>query len=102
VLFGVDVTTVTNWERGRTEPAIRCLPAIDRFLGRLQAPPVAASLPGRLREARRRLGLSQARLAALLGVDEGSVAAWERGEHRPMRRCRKILEKFLSAARDVP
>jgi transcriptional regulator with XRE-family HTH domain len=31
--LGVDVKTVTNWERQRTEPKIRFLPAIFRFLG---------------------------------------------------------------------
>jgi hypothetical protein len=32
-------------------------------------------------------------------VDESSVASWERGEHRPGRRCREIIEEFLAAQR---
>jgi transcriptional regulator with XRE-family HTH domain len=31
--LGVSKSAVMNWERGRTEPMIRFLPAIIRFLG---------------------------------------------------------------------
>ena len=36
--------------------------------------------PTALRQLRRRLGLSQARFAALVGVASNTVARWERGE----------------------
>lgn len=36
--------------------------------------------PAALRQLRRRLGLSQAKFAALIGVTPNSVARWERGE----------------------
>ncbi len=36
--------------------------------------------PAALRQLRRRLGLSQAKLAALIGVAPNTVARWERGE----------------------
>ena len=31
--IGVDASSVYNWENGRTEPELRHLPAIIRFLG---------------------------------------------------------------------
>jgi DNA-binding transcriptional regulator YiaG len=40
--------------------------------------------PADLRAARAGLGLSQAKLAAALGVSEHTVAVWERGE-QPVR-----------------
>jgi len=36
-----------------------------------------------IRTLREQVGLSQARLAALLGVSPNTVARWERGERRP-------------------
>lgn len=39
--------------------------------------------PSGLRELRRRLRLSQERLAEILGVDRKSVSNWERGSHAP-------------------
>jgi len=36
--------------------------------------------PTALRRLRRRLGMSQAKLAALIGVHANTVARWERGE----------------------
>jgi HTH-type transcriptional regulator/antitoxin HipB len=40
-------------------------------------------LSGAIRAARRRAGLSQAELAAALGVRQSSVSQWERGSTRP-------------------
>ena len=36
-------------------------------------------------------GLSQEKFAKLIGVDETTVAKWERGEHKP---SKKLLEKL--------
>jgi transcriptional regulator with XRE-family HTH domain len=38
---------------------------------------------GRLRATRRDAGISHARLAAVLGVSEATLAGWEAGRHRP-------------------
>jgi DNA-binding transcriptional regulator YiaG len=74
-----------NWERGRTSPAIRHVPRILAFLGYV---PFAASrsLPERLRTYRQINGLSQAKLARQLGVDEETVRKWESGRSRPGRK----------------
>ena len=48
----VDTTTITNWERNATTPAIRYIPAIIEFLG--YDPQAAAdSFPDRLATARK-------------------------------------------------
>lgn len=76
--------TVANWERGLTKPLIRHWPAILKFLGSDPQPP-PESLPGRLRAIRKRLGLTQAALAARLGQDEKQVCRWELGRQAPHR-----------------
>lgn len=32
-LLGVDEMTIVNWEKGHTQPSLRCLPRIFEFLG---------------------------------------------------------------------
>ena len=49
-----------------------------------------------LRRLRRRLGLSQARFAELLGVASNTVARWERGE-RTIGRAMDRLVRFVVA-----
>jgi transcriptional regulator with XRE-family HTH domain len=80
--FGVTEMTVGNWERGREQPTIRHTAAIVGFLG-FDPEPALDSLPGRLRAIRRRLGLTQADLAARLGQDEHQICRWERGRQKP-------------------
>jgi transcriptional regulator with XRE-family HTH domain len=49
--IGVTLWTVINWERQRTLPGARYVPAVVRFLG-YEAFPQERSLAGRLRAAR--------------------------------------------------
>jgi transcriptional regulator with XRE-family HTH domain len=80
--IGVDICTVTNWELNATEPEERFVPAILRFL---QYDPVGPgdSPAERLHNHRRRLGITQRKLAGLLGVDPGTLRDWERGTRKP-------------------
>jgi excisionase family DNA binding protein len=55
-----------------------------------------ASTPGGLRARRRQLGLSQAALAALLGVASTTVRRWESGACRPRALARRRLEVLLT------
>jgi transcriptional regulator with XRE-family HTH domain len=55
--FGANQCSVTNWELGRTKPALRFLPAIVRFLGYVPFPP-GETLAERLTTARKARGLS--------------------------------------------
>ncbi|MFQ5679709.1 MAG: helix-turn-helix domain-containing protein [Gemmatimonadota bacterium] len=110
-LIGVHKDTIANWERNRTEPEIRYLPAIVDCLGhvpniagddspgsfRLAEAESGENLPARLRLARQRLGLSQRTLAERLCVDESSVWGWENGHHRPIRRHRERVEALVKS-----
>jgi transcriptional regulator with XRE-family HTH domain len=99
--LGADYCSVTNWELNRTSPALRFLPGIIRLIGYV---PVSSgpSMADRLRHSRRSLGLAQKRLAGLLGVDESTVARWERGSRHPRRDLRArlgaVLGQWLPAA----
>jgi transcriptional regulator with XRE-family HTH domain len=92
--IGVSQWTVINWEKGRTEPAVRFVPRILQLLchdPRCQA----SSFAELLRQARLGRGLSQQRLAQVLRVDEGTIRGWERGRHRPSRRLLRRVARLL-------
>lgn len=52
----------------------------------------------RLREAREARSLTQAQLAAILGVSRESVARWEAGSHEPNGINRYRLDRCLRGA----
>ena len=93
--LGVDPWTVLNWERGKTTAGARHLGRLTEFLGYF---PLAqgATLPERVLEIRQRLGLTQAGLAALLGVAGCSVADWEQGRRRPHGRRLLALQQCIA------
>jgi len=71
-LVGVSTGTLRGWESGRTEPEVKYFPGLIQFLGRNPLPD--PQTPGQaIRTKRLSLGLSQAGLGMLAGVDEGSV-----------------------------
>jgi len=86
--------TLRNWEKGRTEPEVKFLPAIILFLG--YNPLAEAKTSGaQVRRARLALGLSQLVLAHRAGVDAATVKRVESdttGMARPsMARVRDAL-----------
>lgn len=93
--LGVTESTIWNWEKNATTPAIRLIPRIIRFLG-YNPYPTGQSLPEKLTSARKALGLSQRKLAHMLSVDQSTLAGWETGRHRPTRNTLKGVEEFLS------
>lgn len=93
-LIGVDEATITNWERNAAVPTVRYMPAIFRLLG-YDPPPRAVFLPERLVSARKRLGLSQRRMAEQLGVDPCTLRDWESGQHHPTEDSLKLIMKVL-------
>jgi DNA-binding transcriptional regulator YiaG len=80
--LGTGQFTLINWEKKRTEPAVRFVPAVIQFLG-YDPFPKGVTLPERIRAARRARGLSHTALAGELGIDPSTVLNWERGRHRP-------------------
>ena len=93
--IGVAETTVHNWERSRTAPSIRLVPALIKFLG-YTPHPEPSSFSERLIRCRRELGLSRRRFASIVRVDESTLARWERG-HPPSGIVRERIDNVFMA-----
>jgi transcriptional regulator with XRE-family HTH domain len=93
--IGVNKDTIHNWETNRTAPEVCLIPHIIDFLGYAPYDPTW-SFGERLRAVRSALGLSQEQFAKRAGLDETTIAKWEREEHRPTRGNRESLRAFFS------
>jgi len=82
----VNQMTICNWETNRTSPQLRFIPRIIAFLGYDPCDTPPQALGKRILATRRRLGLSQKRLAGLLDVDPGTLSCWEGGKSSPSKR----------------
>ena len=51
-----------------------------------------------IRDARDRAGLTQAELAAMLGVNQRDVSRWERGIHQPRA---EMLDRLLAQCDEI-
>jgi len=76
----VDESTLTNWEKNRTNPTPRCLPKIIEFLGYDPMPSVSKSLGERLLRYRKHRGTSQKELAKQISIDPTTLSRLERGK----------------------
>jgi transcriptional regulator with XRE-family HTH domain len=92
--LGVDKTSVFNWEANASTPEIRYMPAIIRFLG-YNPLPAADGGGAQLVRQRTTLGLSQKDAANRIGVDQGTLAKWERGEREPAGAFLGRVKRFL-------
>jgi hypothetical protein len=77
--LGIPPKYVAPLKRDRHAPTARALAAIVGFLGLRDPIPTGEGLPERLRAARRRLGLTQARLAGRLGLNRSTIQDAEAG-----------------------
>ncbi len=93
VAIRVSELTVNGWERNRYSPRLSHLPQIISFLA--YTPPPFDKMPDnvvdRIRLYRLTHGLNQEKFAKLIGMDETTVAMWERREHKP---SKKLIEKI--------
>ncbi|HEY0781727.1 MAG TPA: helix-turn-helix transcriptional regulator [Thermoanaerobaculia bacterium] len=100
--LGVTRDAVRAWETGRANPGAKRYPAVVAFLGFEPGVGETASVGAAIRAARRRQGLTQAALAARLGVTEVAVWHWERRATLPRRaRSMALIEGFLREAAKV-
>ena len=90
--------TLLLWEKDRVKPTARQFPAIFRFLG-YDPLPAPNTLEERITRHRLHLGLSIKATAKLLGVDEGTLSHWERGEWKPRLSGDKV-SRFLAMERE--
>ena len=94
--IGVNKDTIYNWETNRTAPEVQFIPRIISFLGYVPYDP-AWSFGQRLKAIRTALGLSQVQFAKGVGLDESTVAKWEREEHKASTQKVMALKKFLKS-----
>jgi site-specific DNA recombinase len=92
--LGVDKTSVFNWEANTANPEVRYMPAIIRFLG-YNPLPDADGWGERLVRHRTTLGMTQKDAAARLGVDQGTLARWERDARKPEGAFLDRVKRFL-------
>ena len=97
-VLGVDKTTEWNWESNRTEPLTRHLPSIILFLGYSPLEASVQSLEERLRDYRRKYGLSQKKLAKEIGIDPSTLSRLEKNNPRCFKKVVEIATDFLRKA----
>ncbi len=67
--LGVDLSTVTNWEKNRTTPTLWTLSKIIEFLGYDPSVDNPSTMGGRLLRFRKCRGMSQKEFAMRIGID---------------------------------
>ncbi len=80
--IGVTKASIFNWEANTKAPDLRHMPAIIEFLG-YNPLSGAHTVAEKLVRRRTALGMSQREAAERIGVDQGTLAKWERGEREP-------------------
>jgi|WetSurMetagenome_2_1015567.scaffolds.fasta_scaffold11637_3 transcriptional regulator with XRE-family HTH domain len=93
--LNVSDLTVYLWEKNRVEPSLAQIPRLIEFLGRDPFERCPESLGDNIREYRRIHGITQKKLAEHLGVDETTIAGWERGAHTPIKRLSDKLSHLI-------
>ena len=101
-LLAVSVTTIINWEKGYTEPAIHAIPAIIRLLG-YDPFPCPQTLHERMLTKRKQMGWSIRQAARAVGVDPATWKNWERTGIVAWPTYQNLLDAFLDDFRaDLP
>ena len=93
--IGGSVSDVWNWENNRVSPAVKFIPAIIAFLG-FNPLPQPAGLAEHLVWFRQSKGWTQKAFAKVLGVDQTTVARWERGERAPVGKYQALVACVLA------
>ncbi|HKL24831.1 MAG TPA: helix-turn-helix transcriptional regulator [Desulfuromonadales bacterium] len=94
IQIGVTASTIWNWEHGLTID-LRYIPSVIKFLG-YNPIPCPADLRERLAWYKLVKGLTLEQLGAEMGRDPEQLSDWLNGRHRPCRRNREEIERFLT------
>jgi transcriptional regulator with XRE-family HTH domain len=94
--LGVGVTSLRNWAN-RSKPTVEFMPAIIQFLGYNPLPP-GTTWAERLVSCRTAMGITQGEAARRIGVDQGTLARWERGVREPTGEFAVRAKRFLATA----
>ncbi len=95
-VLGIGECTIWNWERNRTCPLTKHLPAIIGFLGYAPFEDTGKSLGERLLLYRMRTGLTQKELAEAIGIDPRTLGKIEKNDSRCINKGVKKATDFLS------
>lgn len=95
-ILNVSEDTITYWENGRSYPQIKHYPKLIQFLGYSPFITETQTLGGRIKKYRIETGTSQEKLAAMIGVDETSILAWETNIRKPLPSKMKLLQKLIN------
>jgi DNA-binding XRE family transcriptional regulator len=93
--LNVSDITIYLWEKNKVKPSLAQIPKIIEFLSRDPFEKETEKLGDKIREYRRVHGITQKELAEQLGVDQTTLAGWERGKHKPTKRFREIISKVF-------
>jgi transcriptional regulator with XRE-family HTH domain len=96
-ILGVTESTITNWEKNRTNPTLRLSPKIVQFLGYDPTPTDLKALHETLLQYRKRRGMSQKELAKQIGIDPATLSSLERNRGRSLPAVLKRVSAFLSS-----
>jgi len=96
LIIGVDKTTVCLWESNRAAPSVRNMPGLIQFLGYTPYR-IPANFGDWLNLVRESSGLSEETVAEQLGIDESTVANWERGKRLPTVRLLTRVKQLFGA-----
>lgn len=100
--IGTKTSTIANWERGRSKPRLRAWPGVLAFLG-YDPRPAAQTIGDKFRLHREGLGLSKQELAEQLGLDPGTVRAWEQWpDSQQNYRSIPVITRFIRANPFMP
>lgn len=96
--IGVTSCTLTNWELNYTAPEIRYYPNIFKFIGFVPFVLNTDTLANRLRTFRILNGISQEKLAEMIGINESSIYHYEKFGKKPskgiLRKLKILLDKM--------
>jgi DNA-binding XRE family transcriptional regulator len=93
-IIGVTEATVYNWETYRRSfPAVEHMSKIIEFL-EYNPLPEATTPQEQLKRYRLTVGLSQEKMAKQLGVDETTIANWERGNGKPTKTLLEVVNRI--------
>jgi len=94
-ILAVDESTVTNWEKNRTQPTLRALPKIVAFLGYDPTPGDSENLGKKLLRYRKMRGTTQKKLAKEIGIDPTTLSRLEKNNGRCFREVLQKVNDYL-------
>jgi len=94
-IIGCNEMSVVNWEKGHSNPRINHMAGVIQFLG---FNPIrnGNTVAHRLIDHRKALGMTQREFAGRIGVNQSTLARWERGEREPKGKHAEAIKMNVS------